>query len=233
MELSNFRNTSALQSNDSLYPITVLIDELKNEDMQLRLNSIKRLGTIATALGPERTRSELLPFLNENIDDEDEVLLALAEQLGNFVDAVGGPKYVSCLLDLLETLAAVEETVVREKAVESLNKIVDVMAEAGQKDDILKYFIPLVKRLAKGDWFTSRISVTGLLSSAYKYTPENNSTLREELRILFKELAQDETPMVRRALASKLAKFASVVEVKYVEEEVRVYIHLLRTLNLK
>lgn len=52
--------------------------------MQLRLNSIKKLSTIALALGEERTRTELIPFLTETIYDEDEVLLALAEQLGQF-----------------------------------------------------------------------------------------------------------------------------------------------------
>lgn len=36
------------------------------------------------ALGEERTRTELIPFLTETIYDEDEVLLALAEQLGQF-----------------------------------------------------------------------------------------------------------------------------------------------------
>jgi hypothetical protein len=46
--------------DDSLYPIAVLIDELRNEDVQLRLNSIKKLSTIALALGVERTRS--VPF---------------------------------------------------------------------------------------------------------------------------------------------------------------------------
>ena len=49
---------------DSLYPVAVLIDELKNEDIQLRLNSIRRLSTIAVALGAERTRNELIHFLN-------------------------------------------------------------------------------------------------------------------------------------------------------------------------
>uniref|UniRef100_A0A2K5MQJ7 Uncharacterized protein n=1 Tax=Cercocebus atys TaxID=9531 RepID=A0A2K5MQJ7_CERAT len=58
--------------DDSLYPIAVLIDELCNEDVQLRLNSIKKLSTIALALGVERTRSELLPFLTDTIYDEDE-----------------------------------------------------------------------------------------------------------------------------------------------------------------
>lgn len=74
--------TSDSGTDESLYPIAVLIDELRNEDVQLRLNSIKKLSTIALALGVERTRSELIPFLTEAIYDEDEVLLALAEQLG-------------------------------------------------------------------------------------------------------------------------------------------------------
>lgn len=64
----------------------------------MRLNSLKKLSTIALALGVERTRSELIPFLTETIYDEDEVLLALAEQLGNFTNLIGGPEYVHCLL---------------------------------------------------------------------------------------------------------------------------------------
>ena len=43
--------------------------------MQLRLNSIKKLSTIALALGVERTRSELIPFLTDTIYDEDEVFI--------------------------------------------------------------------------------------------------------------------------------------------------------------
>ena len=55
--------------NDELYPIAVLIDELKHDDVILRLNAIHRLNTIALALGAERTREELIPFL----DGEDPV----------------------------------------------------------------------------------------------------------------------------------------------------------------
>lgn len=50
-------------TDDSLYPIAVLIDELRNDDVQLRLNSIRKLSTIALALGVERTRKELIEFL--------------------------------------------------------------------------------------------------------------------------------------------------------------------------
>ena len=46
--------------------IGVLIDELKSEDSKRRANSIKSFTTIATAIGPERTRSDLIPFVNGN-----------------------------------------------------------------------------------------------------------------------------------------------------------------------
>ena len=43
--------------------IPTLIEEMKSDDSKKRLNSLKHLNSIALALGPERTRSELIPFL--------------------------------------------------------------------------------------------------------------------------------------------------------------------------
>jgi len=89
----------------SLYSVAVLIDELKHDDLALRLQSMGKLTTIARALGPERTRLELLPFLNESIDDEDEVLLVMAAQLGQFTPLVGGSGKlvveVGCFISIL------------------------------------------------------------------------------------------------------------------------------------
>ena len=42
-------------------------------------------------------------------------MLALAEQLGTFTPLVGGAEHVHCLLPPLESLATVEETIVRDK----------------------------------------------------------------------------------------------------------------------
>ncbi|CAF3368342.1 unnamed protein product [Rotaria sp. Silwood1] len=201
-----------IQSDESLYPIAVLIDELRNEDVQLRLNSIKKLSTIALALGVERTRSELIPFLTDTIYDEDEVLLALAEQLGTFTQLVGGESYVHVLLPPLESLAQVEETIVRDKAVESLR----ILAPQHSTTDLETYFVPTVKRLAQGDWFTSRTSASGLISVCYSRVSNH---VKSELRQLFKSLCQDDTPMVRRAAASKLGEFAKVVEPEYLRQE--------------
>ncbi|KAF2150982.1 protein phosphatase PP2A regulatory subunit A [Myriangium duriaei CBS 260.36] len=186
--------------NDELYPIAVLIDELKHDDVLLRLNAIRRLSTIALALGAERTRDELIPFLDESVEDEDEVLTALSDELGGFVEYVGGPEYAHVLLSPLENLASIEEPLVREKAVESLNKICEQLSES----QVENHFIPLTLRLSKADWFTSKISATGLYTAPYK---RSNTDSQTKLRQHFSQLVHDDTPMVRRQAATNLAKF--------------------------
>ncbi|OJT15844.1 Protein phosphatase PP2A regulatory subunit A [Trametes pubescens] len=171
------------------------MDELRSEDVQLRLNAIHRISTIALALGPERARDELIPFLQDSVDDEDEVLLALAEELGrNFEEYIGGPEFAHVLLGPLENLSAVEETL----AAESITKISSVLNQA----QVEQFYIPLVQRLSHGEWFTSRTSSCALYAPVYdKVAP----TVQDDLRRAFAVLAADDTPMVRRAAAKSLA----------------------------
>ena len=55
----------------------------------------------------------------ESVEDEDEVLTALSDELGGFVEYVGGPDFGHCLLSPLENLATIEEPLVRDKVSES------------------------------------------------------------------------------------------------------------------
>ena len=81
--------------SDYLYEMAIVIDELKSQDVNKKINSIKKLSSVATALGQSRTRLELLPYLIELIEDgEDEILLALAQILPEQVDLAGGVKYI-------------------------------------------------------------------------------------------------------------------------------------------
>ena len=43
--------------------INLLIEELRSDDVTVRVNAARKVSTIARAIGPERTRSELLPFI--------------------------------------------------------------------------------------------------------------------------------------------------------------------------
>lgn len=59
--------------------------------------------------------SPLTQLPTESVEDEDEVLVALSEELGGFMEYVGGPQWGHVLLSPLENLAAIEEPVVRDK----------------------------------------------------------------------------------------------------------------------
>lgn len=98
------------------------------------------------------------------------------------------------------------------QAVESLNKICEQLSQ----QQVEEYFIPLVLRLSKADWFTSKISATGLYNTPYtRATPPSQEILRQQ----YGALVHDDTPMVRRQAANNLAKFIKTMPPTIVIEE--------------
>lgn len=98
------------------------------------------------------------------------------------------------------------------QAVESLNKVCEQLSE-GQVEE---HFVPLVLHLSKADWFTSKVSATGLYSTPYRKAAEG---LQQSLRQHFGNLVHDETPMVRRQAANNLAKFVKEMQTDVIIEE--------------
>lgn len=128
----------------------------------------------------------------------------MAEELGNFVDVVGGPAMAYPLLTPLESLAIVDEASVRDMAVTSICRVVEQM----QSDHITEYFVASLRRLVTRDWFTSRIAACNLFQVGYR---QISPVIQSELRGMFAQLCRDDTPMVRKAAAAALGGFASVV----------------------
>jgi serine/threonine-protein phosphatase 2A regulatory subunit A len=115
---------------------------------------------------------------------------------------VGGPAHAYTLLPPLEALANVEETVVREKAVEALTRVGGELPPA----HLEQYFLPLIKNLAAGEWFASRASACGLVSTLSARAGEG---AKAECRAVFAKLCEDDTPMVRRVAAGSLGDLAA------------------------
>jgi len=64
--------------------LNLLKMELTNEEIHIKVNAIHRLKTVILSIGPQDTISQLLPYIDELIKTEDdEVLFAVAEELGN------------------------------------------------------------------------------------------------------------------------------------------------------
>lgn len=200
-------------NDDSLQPVRILIDELKSDDVQVRLTSIRGLTTIATALGPERTRNELLPFLKDSTDDEDDVLTAMAKVLGEFCPLVGGPDHAHHVLSVLEVLCAAEETKAREHAVQSIVNIFNQMS----KEQVAMHAYPLVKRLAEGDWFTMYTAACGLIPALY---PQLTNDQRAEFRAHYAKFVNNSAPIVRRAASANLGKLVRELEPEVITNEI-------------
>jgi serine/threonine-protein phosphatase 2A regulatory subunit A len=139
----------------------------------------------------------------------------MAEQLGKFVPLVGGGDRAVCLIELLGALATVEETVVRDKAVESANMVIAELSP----DAVVRSVLPVVERLTRGDWFTARVSACGLFASTYarlRVASAETTEHRAALRRLFEFLCQDDTPMVRRAASKNIGPLAGSLEPEHV-----------------
>jgi len=199
-------------------PLEFLMEELTSDNPQQCIQCISRLRVIGLALGAEKTRSDLIPFLKGEIEAgkfTDEVQVSVAEVLGSFSEFVGPSSEAHCLFPPLEALCAVEESTVRDQAVASINQVGAQLSAA----QLQTHLAPLVLRLARNkDWFTPRVSASGLVALAYSAC-EDAPAVGAELREEFKALAGDDSPMVRRAAAARLGAVADSYGTKLVEEE--------------
>lgn len=78
-------------------------------------------------------------------------------------------------MPVLETLAAFEETVVRDQACEALTSISEKLSE----EDIVNTVVPVLIRLSESSSFTAKISGLNIICQIYEKTGEYKSTLRK------------------------------------------------------
>ena len=69
---------------EQINPLDLLKEELDNDEIYIRVNAIHCLKTISILLGTEGLKTQILPLLESLIrKEDDEVLFAIAEELGN------------------------------------------------------------------------------------------------------------------------------------------------------
>lgn len=197
-----------------LDPLEVLKQDLVDDSVEVQLDAVRAIETIALALGPQRTANELFECLEKycfpvgifqaaqtpdaysNTDSlaaKEEVLCEIAQQLSpNLIEYCGGSVH-ACknMLPLLEKLAMVEETVIRQASIESFNKVIPRM----DLKDIRQPLMLILQRLADGDWFTSRVSASALTPMAYRVLTFEED--RRQILEIHKRLCSDDMPMVR------------------------------------
>lgn len=159
----------------------VLKQDLDTDEVFSKVNAIHKVRIVASILGTEGIKNTLLPFLDQLIKkEEDEVLFAIAEEIGNlayifylFRSLLGNQHII--VLPYLENLCGQEETVVRDRAVKSIINLITNATDA----EINNNLVPLVIRLASNEAnFTCRVSAANIMCKLYPRAGANKEKIR-------------------------------------------------------
>lgn len=195
---------------------SLFLDQLRHNDLSIRLRAFGQLTSIAKVLGVVRTREELIPYMNEFIDDEDEVLLLLTRQLYELKNWVGGVNFYFHFFPVLENIFNVEEELVRDNAL----GLISDLAQHQPFDHVVNYAIPLVQRLSlRLDCDPARMSASRLCHCFY---PLVDVQCKTELRRIFVRLCQDNSHHVRKTACREIEHLFKYVDFININNELLV-----------
>jgi serine/threonine-protein phosphatase 2A regulatory subunit A len=193
-------------------PLQLFKDELSNEEISVRVNAVRRLPIVITALGAKSpVITQLLSFLDNiiQVSDDDEVLFGLAEAMHSLVEYIEP----QLLLPLLEKLLAVEETIVREKTVDTFTFMVRKLS----KQEISTLVIPSVVKMALSQSFSIKMSALNIITEIFPLlSPDEKVNILDKINTLFAE----ESLILRRNLANKLGKLCKHIPKETLQNEI-------------
>lgn len=106
-------------------PMSVLIDTLKSDEVHRRVKVIESLEEFCLVLGPLRTREEMIPFIIEFMEDEEEVIMALVDSLPRIANCLGGPEHLGLILESMKMLFTVDNQTIVKKVQATIKCIYD------------------------------------------------------------------------------------------------------------
>ena len=203
----------ARQQADPAFVLNFFTEELNSDNVHHRLFAANNISLIAAAIGPEHARTELMQFLLSANQLDGEVQMSLASCLGGLVKYVGGPDYAHVLLNPLKVLASAEESIVRDKAIESMGVVCNAIPPANADTSLMG----TARDLATAEFFTARASACAFIVKIYNKVNDSNKTA---LRQVYKSLVKDETPMVRRSALKYLPQLCEALPPNIITAEI-------------
>ena len=100
------------------------MDELKHDDVSNRVEAMQNWTPLLLPWDQNEQEKNCYHFLTMLLKMMKKKFFAvLANKLGEFIPLIGGHQYSEPLISILTILASMEEPLVRDKAIDSLNKI--------------------------------------------------------------------------------------------------------------
>lgn len=207
------------KQSDEIFSVAVLIDNLKHDDASERQKSVQQLERIARAIGPRRAKDELVPFLCECCDDDDEVLLSLVRGLRALVPLLGDGGAVA-VFEPLRLLAQSDSKVVRDAAVAQMTAL------AGAGEQVRALYCQVCEQLLDAEYYNLRQSGVQMAPTVLDLQ-QKDLELRSRVFNASKKAATDPLPMVRRQVAEVIGGLAARAEATELLQFIRPTLRLL------
>ena len=217
MKDNKINNNIPLSGKLDQITATNLLQDLQNPDIKIKKNAFQNLRGISLALGRERTRKELLPYLKSCIDEEeDEIIIELAKVLSNFIDCIGGKQYIKELLNLLEIILTIDDHFVR---IEILNTIKLVVKQIGKVSEIETDLISIINNLYNSDDINQKKSAMNLLIFLYKDLNKNNKNLALNY---FDKFIVDNNISIKKELLNEITEISLELSIDYIKKIINI-----------
>ena len=208
--------SSKLEELDQI-TATSLLEDLKNSETKIKINAVHNLRGISFALGRERTRKELLPYLISCIEEEeDETLIELAKICSNFLDYIGGKQYSKELFNIIENLLSIDENNVRK---ESINSLKNIIKQIGNINEVENDIMEILNNLNEKKTFNSEISCLGIIVAFYSEFNKENKIKCFELIIQY--LLNDSINL-KRELMNSIPLISQYLSQVYIEKIINI-----------
>ena len=209
-----------LNFSDKLDQITSisLLEDLQSQETKIKINAIHNLRGISLALGCEATKKELLPYLKNcvNNEEEDEVLIELAKVLSNFLDCIGGKENIKDLLGLFEVILTIDEPTIRKEAINSLKETIQ---QIGNIKYIEKDIMDIINKFYIVDDVNQKLSALNLIIVVYKDLNENNKKIVLEYLDNF---SISDNISIKKELLSEITKITLLLSIDYIKKFINI-----------
>ena len=191
-----------------------LLEDLQSQDSKTKINAIHNLRGISLALGCEATRKELLPYLKNciNNEEEDEVLIELTKMLSNFFDCIGGIKYISEFLNLFEVILNIDEPNIKKEAINSLKILLE---QIGDIKEIEKDLMEIINKFYNGEDINQKLNAIDLIILVYKGLNEDNK--KTSLNYL-ENFSNSDNLIIKKELINEIKKISTYLNIEYIKK---------------
>ena len=217
MKENKLSNNIPLSGKLDQITATNLLEDLQNPDIKIKKNAFQNLRGISLALGRERTRKELLPYLKSCVDEEeDEIIIELAKVLSNFIDCIGGKQYIKELLSLLEIILTIDDHFVR---IEILNTIKLVVKQIGKVSEIETDLMSIISNLYNSEDINQKKSAMKLLIFLYKDLNNNNKNVAINY---FDKFLVDNNISIKKELLNEITEISLELSMDYIKKMINI-----------